>query len=175
MSKIVLFIAASVDGFIADSNGEVAWLERFNVEDEDHGYARFLSGIGAVVMGATTYEQDVARAGWPYGTRPTWVFTHRALPSAPGADVRFVSEPVPDVVAAIRDATSGDVFLVGGANLAGQFLAAGAIDELILFIAPVLLGAGVRLFEGAGPARAELLGTERYATGLVELRYLLST
>jgi dihydrofolate reductase len=174
MGTIVLFIAASLDGFIADPQGGVAWLERFNVEGEDHGYGRFLSGVGAVVMGATTYEQDVARGGWPYGDRPTWVFTHRRLASPERSDVRFVGEPVADIVPAIRASTDRDVFLVGGANLIGQFLAAGAIDELILFIVPVVLGAGIRLFESTGPVGAKLLGTKSYATGLVELRYRLS-
>lgn len=175
MGKIVLFIAASLDGFIADPDGGVAWLERFDVEGEDHGYERFLSGVDTVVMGATTYEQDVARGEWPYGNRPTWVFTHRELPSPIGATLRFVSGPVADVVPSIRETSARDVFLVGGAQLVAQFLSAQAIDELILFVVPVVLGAGVRLFHDAGPAAAELIHAKPYATGLVELRYRLST
>ncbi len=174
MGKIVLFIAASLDGFIADADGGVAWLERFNVEGEDHGYRRFLSGVDAVIMGATTYEQEVARGEWPYGNRPTWVFTHRELPAPEVATVRFVSGAVADVAPSIRETTDRDVFLVGGAQLASQFLGAQAIDELILFMVPVVLGAGVHLFDGTGPAAADLIHAKPYSTGLVELRYRLS-
>ena len=73
-------------------------------------------------MGATTYEQDVARGEWPYGTT-TWVFTHRELPSPDGATVRNVSGPVVDVVPSIREAVARDVFLVGGAQLVAQLRA----------------------------------------------------
>ncbi len=170
---IVLYIAASLDGFIADAKGGVAWLERFNVEGEDHGFGRFMSEVDAVVMGATTYQQDVARGEWPYGTRSTWVFTHRELPTPEGATVRFVSGPVADVVASIRE-SEREIFLVGGARLVAQFLSAQAIDELILFVVPVLLGAGVRLFSDTGPAAADLIHAKSYSTGLVELRYRLS-
>ncbi len=132
-----------------------------------------MSGVDAVVMGATTYEQDLARGGWPYGARPTWVFAHRQLPIPPGGSVRFVSAPVADVVSEIREAADRQVFLVGGAQLVGQFLGARAIDELILFVVPILLGTGVRLFEDGVPVGAELIHTRAYSTGLVELRYRL--
>lgn len=170
MGKIVCYIAASLDGFIADAGGGVGWLERYDVPGEDHGYDAFMSGVGAVVMGARTYEQDVARGGWPYGSRPTWVFTHRHLPVPDGADVRFVDAPVAETLGEIR-AADGDVFLVGGARLVARFLEARAIDELILFAVPVLLGDGVRLFHDARPAEFALAGSRAYATGLVELRY----
>ena len=173
MGQIVLFIAASLDGFIADAEGGVAWLERFDAPGEDHGYGAFMADVGAVVMGASTYEQDVARGGWPYGTRPTWVFTHRDLPVPAGADVRFLEASVTETVDAIRASTDGDVFLVGGAHLVAQFLDVGAIDELVLFVVPILLGDGVRLFRSAPPTELELLGSRAYGTGLVELRYRL--
>jgi dihydrofolate reductase len=85
-----------------------------------------------------------------------------------------VSGPVADVVPSIRETSDRDVFLVGGAQLAAQFLSVQAIDELILFIVPVVLGAGVRLFRDTGPAAAELIHAKPYSTGLVELRYRLS-
>ncbi|HEX8073995.1 MAG TPA: hypothetical protein VF545_03350, partial [Thermoleophilaceae bacterium] len=112
-----LYIAASLDGFIADEDGGVAWVERFLVDGMDYGYKDFLADVGAVVMGATTYEQELEREGLPYGDRPTWVFTHRELARPPGATVHFTSAPVPDVVAEIARSVDGDAFLVGGGDL----------------------------------------------------------
>lgn len=171
VGEIVLYVATSIDGFIADPDGEVAWLERFNVEGEDHGYAEFLSEVDSVIMGATTYEQDLSRGGWPYGARPTWVFTHRSLPTPRGATVRYVDGPVSNHIADIRRTSEGAAYLVGGAQLVEQFMEAGAIDQLRLFVVPLILGNGLRLFETSEPTSAELLGTRSYPTGLVELRY----
>jgi dihydrofolate reductase len=173
MGEIVLFIAASLDGYIADPHGGVAWLERFNVEGEDHGYAQFLSGVDTVIMGAKTYEQELSRVGWPYGARPTWVFTHRQLLKPAEGSVRFLSGSVTDHVADIRKTTDRTIYLVGGADLAQQFMAVGAVDQLRLFVVPLTLGKGIRLFEDVASAAAELLGARSYRTGLVELVYHL--
>ena len=144
----------------------------------DHGYAEFLSEVDSVIMGATTYEQDLSRGGWPYGSRPTWVFTHRSL-STPGdapsnATVRFVDGAVSHHIPEIRKTTERAAYLVGGALLVEQFMEAGAIDQLRLFVVPLILGKGIRLFESSEPTSAELLGTRSFPTGLVELRYRLA-
>jgi dihydrofolate reductase len=173
MGSVQLYIASSLDGFIADPGGGVGWLEKFGADGEDHGYADFLTEVGAVVMGANTYEQELERANWHHRV-PTWVFTHRDLPTPEAADIRFTHAPVDEVVGEIRAVTTRHVFLVGGAKVIAQFLNVGAIDELIMFVVPVILGRGIRLFEeGVAPAQAELMGTKTYRTGLVELRYQL--
>jgi dihydrofolate reductase len=174
MARIQLYIAQSLDGYIAERDGGVAWIEAFLVEGEDYGYRAFLEGVEAAVMGATTYEQELARGHWGYGERPVWVCTHRRLEVPAAADVRFVSGPVEAIVGEIEHQVSGHVWLVGGGALARQFVDAGALDELILFVAPVLLGTGISLFGGTLPASATLTGTTEYATGLVELRYALT-
>jgi dihydrofolate reductase len=174
VGRVQLYIAQSLDGFIADAEGGVAWLESFNVEGEDHGYAAFLSDVAAVVMGATTYSQvmswDIA---WPYQGLPTWVLTHRELPVPHGADIRFAQGDVGRLVAHMEGETSGNIWLVGGADLVRQFVAARLLDELRLFVAPVLLGGGIPLFQGVEPTDAKLVGTREFGTGLVELRYEL--
>jgi dihydrofolate reductase len=173
VGAVQLYIAASLDGFIADEDGGVAWVERFLVDGVDYGYNEFLTGVGAAVMGATTYEQELERGGLPYGERPTWVFTHRDLAMPPEGVVHLTSAPVAEVVAEIERSVDGNVFLVGGGKLIGQFLAAGSLDELILFVVPVWLGRGVPLFDDVVAGEAELLGTRSFATGLVEIRYRL--
>jgi dihydrofolate reductase len=167
------YIAASLDGFIADEGGGVDWLEPFQ-GGEGTGYEEFFSKLGAIVIGASTYEQIPELGGWPYGEVPGWVFTHRELPVWHGADVTFVSgEPGP-VLNKLRGDVDGNVWLVGGAELLRQFLDASLLDELSLFVVPVLLGRGVRLFSGTAAMRMELVSAAARGRGLAELRYRLS-
>jgi dihydrofolate reductase len=173
VANVQLYIAQSLDGFIADPQGGVEWLERFNAE-EDYGYDEFMSNVGAVVMGATTYEQAMSwDIPWPYHAVPSWILTHRRLPTPQGADVRFAEGPVGLVMSEIEEAVEGNVWLVGGASLVRQFLEARLIDELMLFVVPVLLGEGIPLFQQVAPSDVTLAGTREFKTGLVELRYTL--
>jgi dihydrofolate reductase len=175
VATVQLYIAQSLDGFIADGDGRVEWLEKFNAEGEDHGYADFMSGVGGVVMGATTYEQALSwDIPWPYHAIPSWILTHRALPRPKGADIRFAQGEVADVLAEIEEAAEGNIWLVGGANVVKQFIEARLVDELMLFVVPVTLGDGVRLFQNMAPTEAKLVGTREYGSGLAELRYSLS-
>ena len=173
MAHRQLYIAQSVDGYIADEQGGVDWLETFQVEGEDYGYEEFYSRVGAIVLGATTYKQALGWGQWPYGATPAWVFTHQELRVPAGAEVHFAQGPVPEVVADIERTTSENIWLVGGASLVNAFIDARQLDELILFVVPILLGRGVRLFQGTAGMSVTLVDTMRYDTGLVELRYRL--
>jgi dihydrofolate reductase len=169
--RITCYIAASVDGFIADADGGVAWLDAF---DGDPGgaadYESFFASVDCLAIGSTTYEQILGFGEWPYGDRPTYVFTGRQLPRATDA-VEFVDGPV-STVAAELEARHEHVWLVGGGRLIRSFLREGRIDELRLHVAPILLGDGVPLFGAGGDRRdLELTGTRRYDGGIVELRY----
>ncbi len=144
------FTATSLDGFIADPDHSLSWLLSRNIDpDGPMGYQRFMRSVGALVMGASTYrwllENDESAAeSWPYEP-PCWVFTHGDLGSSSG-DIRFVRGPVAPVhdemVAAAGD---GNVWVVGGGDLAGQFADAGLLDEVWVQYAPVTLGAGAPL------------------------------
>ena len=126
------------------------------------GYRPFIAGVGAIAMGATTYAWLVAHlAGtgeaWPYA-QPCWVFTHRDPEPVAGADVRIVAGDVAPVHAAMLAAAGDrDVWVVGGGDLAAQFAAAGLLDDLVLSIAPVTLGAGRPLFPRPFDLRLEEL------------------
>lgn len=152
MSRTVYYTATTLDGFLADEHDSLDWL--FSQDQDEDGalnYGEFIAGIGAIVMGATTYEWVVAHLAesgepWPYAV-PAWVVTHRDLAPVPGADVRFAQGDVaalhPELVAA---AGGQDVWVVGGGDLAAQFAEAGHLDEVLCHIAPVTLGAGRPLF-----------------------------
>lgn len=162
MSLTQYYTASTLDGFIADSNNSLDWL--FARKSADNGplnYEQFFAGVGAMVMGSTTYEwiidhefadKDPADWKWPYDI-PCWVFTHRELPKVPDANILFTSGEVGAVHGAMVEA-AGDrnVWVVGGGDLAGQFADVGLLDEVIVTIAPVTLGAGAPLL----PRRLEL-------------------
>ncbi|MDH2444886.1 dihydrofolate reductase family protein [Amnibacterium sp. CER49] len=154
MAKVIYFTACTLDGFIADEHDSLDWLFEVPGGAEDGSWERFIAGVGPMAMGRTTYEwvlehEDLVHQPekWQqwYGDRPCWVFTHRDLPALPGADVRFVHgdvRRVHDEMLAVRD---GDVWIVGGGDLVGQFDDAGLLNEIHLAMCPVTLGAGAPL------------------------------
>ncbi|MDQ1294955.1 MAG: hypothetical protein QG608_2840 [Actinomycetota bacterium] len=154
MGRIVFDTATSLNGWIADERNSLDWL--FAVDngltpDEE----LFPSGAGVLVEGSTTYEWFLAEYDvlehpekWRdfHGGKPTFVFTTRELPVPAGADVRFVAGPVAAALPALREAAGdADIWVVGGGDLAGQFLDAGALDEVALSVAPVALTGGAPL------------------------------
>ena len=165
MTKLSYYTATTIDGFIADPEDSLDWLLRQDQDTDGFGsYDEFMKDVGAIVMGSTTYEWVLAhldRTGesWPYDL-PAWVMTTRDLRTPAGADVRFASGEVCAVHEQMVAAASGkDLWVVGGGDLAGQFADAGLLDEIVVSIAPVTLGAGRPLL----PRRydLELLDTGR--------------
>jgi len=171
--KITLYIATSVDGYIADEAGGVTWLEPFEAAASDadiEAFTAFYESVDCLVMGAKTYEQVRSFGAWPYDDTPTYVCTHRELSPATDA-VEFVSQPVATLSTTLKQ-RHDHIWLVGGAQLAQAFLADHAIDELRLSLVPVLLGAGVPLFAGEyDQQQLRLLDTTPRDTGIVEHHY----
>ena len=168
--RITLYVAASVDGYVADAEGGVEWLDDYESDDATARYEGFFETVDCLVMGATTYEQVLDFGEWPYGETPAFVLTHRTLPRASDA-VEFVAE-VPATLAERLTDEYGHVWLVGGAEVARAFLRAGAVDELRLTVVPELLGDGVPLFEaGSDPRDLRHRETTTLGSGLVELWY----
>ncbi|MBW8872430.1 MAG: dihydrofolate reductase [Leifsonia sp.] len=183
MGRIIFDTAATINGWIADEHDSLSWL--FAVPGgETPDESLIPSGAAVMVEGRTTYEWVLRESDilahpekWQefHGTRPTFVFTHRELPVPEGADIRFVSGSVSEALPGIREAAGeGDIWVVGGGDLAGQFLDAGALDELAISIAPVTLTGGAPLF----PRRVEsdrLHLEEATAVGqFARLRYSVS-
>lgn len=155
------YTASSLDGFLATPDQSLHWLLEQDIDENGPmNYDAFIAGIGAVVMGATTYEWVLEHAGpWPY-PQPTWVFTHRELPAPPGANIRFVRGDVRSVHAEMTAvARERDLWLVGGGELVGQFADAGLLDEIWVQYAPVTLGAGAPLLPR--PLDLELMDVAR--------------
>ncbi|NQX10168.1 dihydrofolate reductase [Microbacteriaceae bacterium VKM Ac-2855] len=170
------YVAGSLDGFIADSAGGIDWLLAFGFEAYEEHYNSFLAGVGAIVMGADTYDSifgDDGTEAWPYGETPCWVLSHHELPAAPGAVLHVVEGDVAAVhEAATAAAGSAHVWLVGGGNVVAQFADAGLLDEIWLTVMPIALGSGRPLLplNDISPV-LELLAVTPFTGGAVELRY----
>lgn len=171
MPEVVLYIASSLDGYIATVDGGVEWLSAVELEGEDYGYQAFFDSIDALVMGSRTYEQILGFGEWPYGNKPCWVLSSRALNSVVPS-VQITAETVDGLLAALATQGLKRIWLVGGSALIGAFERAGSIDEYIVSVVPRLLGDGLPLFVPCGRSRAlELLDCRRYESGLVQLHY----
>lgn len=170
-ARLRLYAAISLDGCLADAEGGVGWLAPF--EAEDYGMEAFMAGIAAVLTGRATYDQARGFGAWPYAGKRVVVLTHRPLDADAPAGVEAASGALDTVVARLRaETTAGDVWLLGGAAVAQAALAQGLVDTLELFVIPVTLGAGIRLFGTAGPGRSWRLGAARpFANGVVGLEY----
>jgi dihydrofolate reductase len=157
------YTATSLDGFIADRHHSLEWL--FHQDQDSAGplnYDDFFTGVGAIVMGSTTYEWvlDHEKGSWPYDL-PAWGMTSRDLPTAHG-NVRLAHGDVREVHVAMTAAAGGkDLWVVGGGDLAGQFADAGLLDQIIVYIAPVTLGAGAPLLPHRLDLRLEELAQNR--------------
>lgn len=139
------YTATSLDGFMAAADHSLDWLLSQDIDLEGPmAYPAFVDGIGALAMGASTYEWIMAheQGAWGYA-QPTWVFTHRDLAPPATGDVQFTCAEVREVHAEMAAAAGGkDLWIVGGGDLAGQFADAGLLDEVWLQYAPVALGPG---------------------------------
>lgn len=173
MRKVVLFIAMSLDGYIADSNGGVGWLDG---QSKDVGnldtYSAFAKDIDTVLMGWNTYHQivtELSPAEWIYAGFTTYVITHNK--GASTGQIIFTDENPTDLLEKLRRQKGKDIWICGGAKLVQQLMRADAIDRYYISVIPTLLGRGIRLFgEFSTEKKLTLVQTQNY-NGIVELIY----
>ena len=178
--KTQYYTATSLDGFIATEDDSLEWLFALGSVAET-SYPTFIADVGALAMGSATYEWMLRHADtvtadmgapWPY-TQPAWIFSHRTLPMIPGATIHVVQGDVRPIHAAMRQAAgTGNLWIVGGGDLAGQFADAGLLDEIIVQVGSVTLATGKPLF----PRRRthpplRLVSVQQIGTSFAELRY----
>lgn len=163
-----LYMAISLDGMIADAEGGVGWLNRW--DDVDYGTAAFMSQVDTLIMGRATYDQVLGfDIDWPYAGKRTCVLTSRPLGGGP-AGVEATSD-LAGLIAELRE-DGAQVWIVGGAAAVGACMALGAVDTVELFLMPVLLGEGIPLFTGDGPELPlALRETRSWPNGVVGLTY----
>jgi dihydrofolate reductase len=174
MSRVIVYIATSLDGFIARRDDDISWLDPFHAGGEDYGYADFMKSIGTAVMGGRTYEQSRAHPERLLNGVKTYIITRRSLPPAPGIDTELWHGPFTGLVKKIRQESEDDVYIVGGGQVISGFLDEGLIDEICQFIVPVILKEGIPLYTGLKrEISLQLIKAVPYRSGIVQLRYVV--
>lgn len=171
--RIKLYIAASLDGFIARKDGSIDWLAEYeNSSETDYGYSEFYASIGTVLMGRKTYEQALGFGEWPYGEKKSYVFTRQKEPMRRENNVEFVSGDIGKFMRQLRENTEKDIWLVGGSQLIKTFFEENLVQDMIVFVVPIILGSGIPLFDHIGrEIKLRTERVERYENGLVSVEY----
>jgi len=162
--KLILYIATSIDGYIARLNGSVDWLDTYNNTGEDYGYKVFFKSVNTVIVGNTTQKQFPTN----YGGKTCYVFSKKK--HDPVKNITYVNGDVKKFINEYKP--QGVIWLVGGSDLLNQFLKYDLIDEFIISIIPELLGDGIPLFkEKSYVKKLTLIKSQSYRSGIVLIHY----
>lgn len=174
MGKIIFYVAASLDGYIADEQGGIDWLMPFQEAGYDYGYPSFYEKIGQIITGSKTFEQaSNFPGGWNFPHSTTYIFSSRQLDLGGRSDLKIWNKGIVPLANQLKKETT-DSWMLGGAHLAGQFFNEKEIDEVILSVMPVVLGKGRPLFEGIkGLLQFDLINQSSFPNGVVQLHYRL--
>jgi len=171
--KIILYIAMSLDGYIAAPNDDLSFLDIVQVDGEDYGYTNFISSIDTVIIGRKTYDWVMTQVPeFPHADKLTYVITRTSRPSL--GSTHFYTGSLAALVADLKAVDSKKhIFCDGGAEVVHALLKEAFIDELIISVIPTLLGDGTRLFQNGGRVQQslELVSVKPFTSGLVQLHY----
>ncbi|MHA1884291.1 MAG: dihydrofolate reductase family protein [Promethearchaeota archaeon] len=171
MRKIKLYIASSLDGYIARENGDVDWLEQFQRSGGDYGYQEFYNSIDTTVMGNKTYTQVLGFGDFPYKDKRNLVLTRQNEPRD-AEFVEYINHDIIEFIKELKDQDGKDIWLIGGSIAIELLHNSDLIDEYILFIMPVTLGSGIPLFtKNTIPSKFSLMSQISYQNGVIQLIY----
>jgi len=170
--KLILYIAMSLDGYIAKPDGDISFLSLVEKEGEDYGYSKFIETIDTVILGRKTYDTILSMGiDFPYGDRKVYVLT--LTPKPDSGNIQFYSGRLPDLISSLKDQEGKHIYCDGGAETVHHLLQDDLIDEMTISIIPVLLGDGIRLFKGGlQEQKLQLINAQSFEKGLVQLRYI---
>ena len=173
MPEIKLFIATSLDGFIAQPNDDLSFLKLVEKDGEDYGYVAFTSTIDTIIIGRKTYDYVVKEIGashYDNGERDVYVVTRTERPDS--GRIKFYSGSLVELIAKLNSKKGKDIYCDGGAEVINELLKNDLIDEFIISVIPVLLGNGTRLFKDGRPEQLlEFVKAKTFETGLTQLHY----
>lgn len=173
MRKVTLYIAMSLDGYIADKYGKVDWLNGHGNEKNADTYSDFVKDVDTVVMGWNTYHQittELSPSEWAYEQLTSYVITHRTVPST--NNIKFISVDPCEIVKKLKEARGKTIWICGGGSIIQPLVRNGLIDEYYISVIPTVLGSGIRLFgETPYEVKLKLLRTRVY-NGITELVYV---
>ena len=169
MAAIRGFIATSLDGYIADQDGGIQWLDEYG--KLDYGYDAFIAQIQTVVIGRRTYDQVQQLIGWPYAGKEAIIVSHRPVEDPPEMAEVWAGD-IAQLVPRLRSSALGDVWVIGGASVQQQFLDVGGLDRIEVHVIPLLLGSGIPLWPPTDRRyRLGLRSAAPLAGGMVRLDY----
>lgn len=169
--KLILYIATSIDGFIAKPNDDLSFLSIVQEEGEDYGYTNFIETIDTVIVGRKTYDWVMAEVGeFPHADKESYVITRTHKPTE--GKTTFYTGDLNTLVTRLKSEQGKNIFCDGGAEIANELLRKKLIDELIISVVPILLGEGTRLFKEGHPEQIfKLVSAKSFNKGLVQLHY----
>lgn len=168
MRKVKLFIASSLDCYVAREDGGIDWL----FTDADYGYAKFYDSIDTILVGRKTYDQSLTFDEYPYKGKKVYVFTRKAKGNKGEHDVEYIDADIPDFVRNMTRLEGKDIWLLGGGEIVTIFLNAGLVDEIILSIHPIILGKGIPLLSNIErQVNLKLENSLSFGSGLAQLWY----
>ena len=172
MNKTILYVAMTLDGFIARENGDVDFLTMN--PDEDYGYAEFVRSVDHIVMGFKTYEKSLTFPGNPFTPGKTHHVLTRKSELPKDERVEFVQEGIQQFMKKLKAAGNKNIWFMGGGDVLLSFLKLEMIDELMVFVIPLVLGSGIPLFKVGNPELVlKLKESQNYSDGIVKLHYLI--
>jgi dihydrofolate reductase len=173
MRKISLFIAMSLDGYIAKPNDDLSFLKPIEKEGEDYGYAEFTDTIDTLIIGRRTYDyvlKEIGLSHYDNGQRDIYVITRTERPQI--GRTTFYTGDITELVKRLKSEKGKNIYCDGGAEVINELLKHDFIDEFIISVIPVLLGNGTRLFKDERPEQTlEFVTVKTFDTGLVQLHY----
>lgn len=177
MRKLSLFIATSLDGYIAKPNDDLGFLKLVEKEGEDYGYAEFTANIDTIIIGRKTYDwvvREIGSSHYNNGDRNVYVITKTKRQSV-GKTIFYTGNLI-ELVDQLKNGNGKDIYCDGGAEIINELLNSELIDEFIISIVPVLVGDGIRLFKDGRPEQQlELVNSKTFDTGLIQLHYRRKT
>jgi dihydrofolate reductase len=173
MRKLLIFIASTLDGYIAKPNDDLSFLKVVEKEGEDYGYAEFTTTIDTIILGRKTYDwvlKEIGASHYDNGERDVYVITRTERP--PVGKTIFYSGDLSQLVQQLKSQPGKNIYCDGGAEVINELLKKDLVDELIISIIPILVGNGTRLFQDNRPEqKLELVNVKTFDTGLTQLHY----
>lgn len=168
--KVILYIAASLDGYIAKPEDDLSFLSTVEKKDEDYGYENFMSTVDTVIIGRKTYDWILNNADFPYSDKKTFVITR--IPGPSSGKITFYTGKLKDLILQLKSEDGINIYCCGGAEIVNEFLKDDLIDEFVISIIPILVGKGIQLFRDGRPEqKLEFVSVKSFETGLVQLHY----
>ena len=173
MRKLIIYIATSLDGYIAKPNDDLSFLKLVEKEGEDYGYAEFTATIDTIILGRKTYDwvlKEIGSSHYDNGERNVYVITRTAKPSV--EKTTFYTGDLTELVQQLKFQSGKNIYCDGGSEIINELLKKDLIDEMIISVIPVLLGSGTRLFKDGRPEQLlELVSTKTFETGLIQMHF----